>query len=101
MFQRGKRSGTAHLDVFDSDSPFAFPRVGIVVPKHRRNSVERNLLKRRLREILRTDVLPRMRAANAKADMMVRARKEAYQATFPQLRDELVAWVERKWSVAS
>lgn len=100
MFQ-GKRSKTAHLDVFDSDSPFAFSRVGIVVPKHRRSSVERNVLKRRLREVLRTDVLPRLRKAAANADVLIRPRKEAYLATYPQLRDELIAWVEQRWLAAS
>jgi len=101
MFQRGKKSRTAHLDVFDSASPFVFSRVGLVVPKHRRNAAERNLLKRRLREVLRADVLPRLREHDARADVLIRARKEAYLATFPQLRDELVAWVERKWFPAS
>ena len=97
MFQQGKRSRTAHLDVFDSASPFAYPRVGVVVPKHRRSSVERNRLKRRLREVLRRDVLPRLYANDVATDILVRARKEAYLATFTQLRDELLAWMEKKW----
>ncbi|MGQ0815686.1 MAG: ribonuclease P protein component [Gemmatimonadota bacterium] len=101
LFQRGKRSRTAHLDVFDSASPFAYPRVGVVVPKHRRTAVERNRLKRRLREVLRAEVLPRLRASAITADVVVRARKEAYLATFTQLRDELIAWTEKKWSRGS
>ena len=101
LFQRGKRSRTAHLDVFDSPSPFAFPRVGVVVPKHRRTAVERNRLKRRLREVLRAELLPRMADAQLAADVLVRARKEAYSATFAQLRDELVAWSEKRCSRAS
>jgi ribonuclease P protein component len=86
------------LDVFDSASPFAFPRVGVVVPKHRRTAVERNRLKRRLREVLRREIAPRMRERALNADVLVRARREAYLATFTQLRDELVTWAERKWS---
>ncbi|HEX6560145.1 MAG TPA: ribonuclease P protein component [Longimicrobiales bacterium] len=101
LFQRGKRSRTAHLDVFDFASPLAYPRVGVVVPKHRRSAVERNRLKRRLREVLRQDVLPRLRQNGVESDVLIRARREAYLATFSQLRDELVAWVERKWSHAS
>lgn len=97
LFQQGKRSRTAHLDVFDSVSPFSYARTGLVVPKHRRNSVERNRLKRRLREVLRTEVLPRLRNKNVNADVLIRARREAYLATFSQLRDEIVAWVEKKW----
>ena len=101
LFQKGKRSRTAHLDVFDSTSSFAFPRVGIVVPKHKRNSVERNLLKRRLREVLRKDVLPKLREREMPVDILVRARREAYLATFTQLQDELIALVDRKWSPVS
>jgi len=89
------------LDVFDSASPFAFPRIGVVVPKHRRSAVDRNLLKRRLREVLRLEVLPRLREKGIAADVLVRARREAYLATFPQLRDELITWLERKCSRAS
>jgi ribonuclease P protein component len=89
------------LDVFDSTSSFAFPRVGVVVPKHKHSAVERNLLKRRLREVLRKDVLPKLRDGKVTADILVRARREAYLATFSQLQDELVTLVERKWSRVS
>jgi ribonuclease P protein component len=85
------------LDVFDFASPVAHPRVGIVVPKHRRNSVERNKLKRRLRELLRLEVLPRLTEHQAIVDVLVRARREAYNATYDQLHEELIDFVERKW----
>jgi ribonuclease P protein component len=98
LFQRGKRSRTSHLDVFDFTSPFAYPRVGVVVPKHRRNSVERNQLKRRLREVLRLQVLPRLSDRSLGVDVLVRARREAYDASFEQLNDELVEYVEKTWS---
>jgi ribonuclease P protein component len=88
------------LDVFDSASPVAHPRVGVIVPKHRRNSVERNKLKRRLREVLRLEVLPRLISNEAAVDLLVRARREAYAATYDQLHDELAEFVERKWSRA-
>lgn len=89
------------MDVFDSASPLSFPRLGVVVPKHRRNSVERNRLKRRLREILRRDILPRLAERDVRADILIRARKEAYLATFSQLQDQLIAWAEKKWLRAS
>jgi ribonuclease P protein component len=101
VFRRGKRSGTAHLDVFDSPSPAAFSRIGVVVPKHRHTVVERNRVKRRLREVLRLEVLPRLDACGCEVDVVVRARREAYHATWSQLRDELVRWVERRCSRAS
>ena len=100
LFQRGKRSRTAHLDVFDSASPVAYPRVGLVVPKHRRTSVERNKLKRRLREVLRLEVLPRLRDRNLAVDVLVRARREAYNATYAQLQQELIDLLESRWSHA-
>ena len=71
-----------------------------MVPKHRRNSVERNRLKRRLREVLRLEVLPRLRERAVAVDVLVRARREAYDATFAQLHDELTDLVDRKWSPA-
>ena len=88
------------MDVFDSASPVAYPRVGIIVPKHRRNSVERNKLKRRIREVLRLEVLPRLMEHEAHVDLLVRARREAYNATYDQLHDELTDLAEKKWSRA-
>ena len=88
------------MDVFDFASPVAHPRVGIIVPKHRRNSVERNRLKRRLREVLRLEVLPRLIESEAHLDVLVRARREAYNATFDQLHTELIELAENKWSRA-
>ena len=100
LFGRGKRSRTAHLDVLDSASPLAFARVGVVVPRYRRPVVERNVVKRRLREILRTEVLPRLGAAGLALDVLVRARREAYGVPFAELRAELVEWTERRCSRA-
>jgi ribonuclease P protein component len=68
-----------------------------VVPKHRRSSVERNLLKRRLRELLRLEVLPRLVDLQVSVDVLIRARREAYAATYEQLHDELTDFVEKKW----
>ncbi|HET7322265.1 MAG TPA: ribonuclease P protein component [Longimicrobiaceae bacterium] len=100
LFRRGKRKRTRHLDAFVSPSPVARPRWGVVVPKHRHEIVERNRLKRRLREVGRTEVLPRLHAANAPLDVMVRARPEAYHASFADLREELQRLVEELCSSA-
>jgi ribonuclease P protein component len=101
LMARGKRSRTAHLDVFDSASPVARPRVGLVVPRHGRRVVDRNRLKRRLREILRVEILPRLGSPAPPHDLLVRARREAYDATFAELRGELTEWLERRWPHAS
>jgi ribonuclease P protein component len=94
LFRRGKRRKTRHLDVFVSPSPAVHSRLGIVVPKHKRRIVERNRLKRRLREAGRRFVLPALAARGAALDLMVRARPEAYGAAYDELRGELLALVE-------
>ena len=66
----------------------------MVVPKHKQKIVRRNLVKRRLREIGRREVLPRLDGAARGLDLLVRARPEAYAASFEELRDELVAVAE-------
>jgi ribonuclease P protein component len=94
LFRRGKRKRTRHLDVFVSASPVSRSRWGVVVPKHKQKIVRRNLVKRRLREIGRREVLPRLDAAGRDLDLLVRARPEAYQASFEELRGELTALTE-------
>ena len=101
LFQRGKRSRTAHLDVFDSSSPVSHPRAGIVVPRHKHTVVERNRLKRRLREIVRQQVPPRLDEAGLAVDVLVRARREAYDATYATLERELIEWTDRRCSRGS
>lgn len=63
--------------------------------------MERNRVKRRLREILRRVVLPRLAGAGLDLDVLVRARREAYDASFAELESELGEWVERRCSRAS
>ena len=67
------------------------PRAGFVVPKHGRSAVERNLLKRRLREIARTTILPGAPAI----DLVLNARPSAYKLSFAQLA-ELGARIRRE-----
>jgi ribonuclease P protein component len=97
MLERGKRSRTAHLDVIDSASPVAQSRVGLVVPRFGGRAVDRNRLKRRLREIVRLEVLPRLNRLETGHDVLIRARRGAYGATWAELRAEVVQWLERKW----
>jgi ribonuclease P protein component len=77
------------------------PRVGVVVPKHRHNSVQRNRLKRRIREIVRLEILPRLAQNGVNVEILIRARREAYEAAFAILRTELITWVERRWQLDS
>lgn len=70
------------------------PRVGWIVPKLGFCSVERNRLKRRLREIARRRVLVRLRDGGCGADILVRARRGAYRATYQELEAEWTGVVE-------
>jgi ribonuclease P protein component len=90
----GKKKKTSHLDVFFLSSGRTVPRVGLIVPKHGRRIVDRNRVKRRLREIVRKEVLPLLREAGVGLDVLVRARRESYRANYQQLRRELMEVTE-------
>jgi ribonuclease P protein component len=54
------------------------------VPRHSHSAVDRNRLKRRLREIVRLDMLPVL----SNVDMVVRALPSAYTAEVAELREQ-------------
>jgi len=82
------------LDVFFLSSAGPRPRIGLVVPKYQRGVVERNRMKRRLRDLSRREVLPRLRASSVPANLLIRARREAYETSYRQLRQELLKVTE-------
>jgi ribonuclease P protein component len=94
LLRRGKRTRTSHLDVFHAVAPVPHPRWGLIVPKHGRAIVQRNRLKRRLREIGRIHILPELRKRSCPFDVLVRARREAYGAPYHVLRDQLTEVTE-------
>jgi ribonuclease P protein component len=65
-----------------------------VVPKHQHSAVDRNRLKRRLRELSRTELLPSIASA-ASVDVVIRARREAYDAGFGALGTDLRTVADR------
>ena len=83
--REGKRIRTPHLEVRTLASLLHHPRVGFIVPRYKQSAVDRNRLKRRLREVARTQLLPRL----APQDLVVRTRPETYRATMDQLTAEL------------
>lgn len=101
LLNQGKRWRTDFVDVHAAASPESFPRLGFVVAKHGHRIVERNRVKRRLREIGRIEVLPRLRECHADLDVLIRARSRAYDATFHELRDQLVRLVEEELCATS
>jgi ribonuclease P protein component len=101
LLERGKRKRTTNVEVFLAPSPASFSRLGVVVAKHGRRIVDRNLLKRRLREIGRRHVLPEMCARGAVVDVLIRARGKAYEADFGELARDVLGAVEELWSQSS
>ncbi len=94
LLDRGKRKKTKVLDVFFMPSPVARPRFGVIVPKHRHRIVDRNRVRRRLKEIGRQEVLSRLRERRCPVDVLVRARRDAYGSGYEELKSELVRVVE-------
>jgi ribonuclease P protein component len=75
--------------------------MGVIVPKHGRRVVDRNLLKRRVREVGRREVLPHLEAAGAHVDVLIRMRRTAYELDFDLLRREVLDVLETLWSQGS
>lgn len=94
ILRRGSRKKTSHLDVFFLSSKENDSRVGFIVPKHNHRAVDRNRVKRRLRELSRQEILPRLREEGVHLDLLIRARREAYKASYQQLRKELLEVTE-------
>ena len=72
---------TECLEARASASLLLHPRVGVVVPKHGRNIVDRNRTKRRLRELIRLRLLPVI----GRVDVLVPAKPEAYRSSLDEL----------------
>lgn len=85
---------TERLEARASASLLLHPRAGVVVPKHRHKIVERNRVKRRLRELVRIKLLPGLEGI----DVLIRAKPEAYDSNFTQLAGDVGVigeWVSR------
>jgi ribonuclease P protein component len=85
----GRRRRTQHLDLVWRHNAAGHARLGLIVPRHQSSAVARNRLRRRLREILRRDVLRTLPAI----DLVIRAKRSAYTASFADLRAELTGVV--------
>ena len=78
---------TALLEVRYLASPLPHARIGVIVPRYGHTAVERNGVKRRLRDLARRELLPTL----AVLDVVIRASPSAYAASFDTLRTTLQA----------
>lgn len=90
----GKRVRSGLLDVRVTASPSLRGRVGVIVPKYGHIIVERNRLRRRLRELARVRMLPLLRSMPP-TDVLIRALPRAYLASFGVLEQEIDGIVAR------
>lgn len=86
--REGKRVRTTLLEVRYLASLLRRHRIGVVVPRFKHSAVDRNRLKRRLRELTRLH-WPNQLAASPPLDVLLRAAPAAYAADFTRLADEV------------
>lgn len=84
VLREGKRIRLDAIELRVMPSLFPRSRVAVIVPKHRQTIVSRNRLKRRLRELVRLDLLPSLRTQAL--DVVLRATPRAYEWSFDALR---------------
>lgn len=82
----GKRLRTSDLNVHWIASPLSIPRAGVIVPLLGHNAVERNHLKRQLRSLVRTELLPLL----VPVDVVIRCQASAYACAYALLREQIV-----------
>ncbi|MEJ2481709.1 MAG: ribonuclease P protein component [Gemmatimonadota bacterium] len=81
VFRSGLRHRCGPIELFLDPGSGGAPRAAIVVPRHGHTAVERNRVKRRLREIVRLHWLH----SGATGDLVLRARPSAYDSDFDRL----------------
>ncbi len=73
------------------DNTTGHPRMGLIVPKFQSTAVARNRLRRRLLEVWRRQVMQRQ----GPRDLLIRARREAYKASFIELQEDVLRFAEK------
>ena len=85
MKRAGRRLRTEHLEVRTVTSLFSHVRLAVIVGKHRHTVVERNRLRRRLRELARIRLIP----FHSEIDVIIRSLPAAYDVSFSTLTNEI------------
>ena len=90
-YQRAEKFQTAHLFLYILENSLPHNRLGITASRKIGKSVVRNRVKRRLREIFRTNkarVLPC-------ADLVINVKRSAKDASSQQLKKDFMSALER------
>ena len=91
VLQGGRRDRRITLDILWAPNHLPHPRLGLVVPKRGHTAVARNRLRRQLKELWRKELQARLPAI----DVVLRGRAGSYEASFGELRADLLVWAER------
>ena len=89
LLRKGERKRTDHLEAFVTGSPSSRTRLALIVPKYGHKIVERNRLKRRLREAVRLRLLTACRETGVALDIAIRPRPGAYSLEYSELEREI------------
>lgn len=84
---RGARARGPALELYRRPAAEAIARATCITPKHGRTGVERNRLRRRIKELMREILLSRGEGE----DWLVRTRPIAYELSHAELRESLQA----------
>jgi len=97
VYGSGRRLFSAHITVFFLRLDSGPARVGFTVTRALGNAVERNRIRRRLREAARLNL---GRLGNA-VDVVIHPKKSALAASFAELQDEVARAFEKIGSAAA
>jgi ribonuclease P protein component len=80
--------GAPDLEARVTASARTHPRVGFIVPRYKHSAVDRNRLKRRLRELVRRRLLAELAELPA-VDLVIRAKPTTYGCSFASLAAQI------------
>lgn len=89
VYKQGRRHFAAHMTVFyryrETEQQHEGLRIGLTVGKTLGGAVQRNRIKRRLREAVRLNGFP----ANVSADVVINPKRTLLAMDFAEIRDEV------------
>jgi len=87
LYRRGRRYRGKYFSLIYASSPFGYSRVGVVAGKKVGKAVKRNKAKRWMRELVRRN----KPVFKVPVDIIIVAKKEMLDVSWPELREEFLA----------